>query len=382
MNAQTKSVIVIPQVSSVPMIIAADTVDILGALKAEIDGYEPDASTDAGRKEIGSKARKVGAAKQDLLRLAATLKDDAQKKVKAINAEEALIKGNCDAIRDAILAPLDAYKQIERDRVAGHESALQELHGAAYVQPGSSTETIKATLNAFQNRPSREWQEYIWRAREVVQSGIRHIQECLAFSEKQEAEAAELARLREAEAKRQAEEAARAQAEREARIAAEAAERAKVEAEHAAARAAAEAQRKASEAAEQARQQIEAEKRRAEQAEAARLAEIERARRQHEADLAAAAERERQTEAARIAAAEQAERDQAAAVDAERRRVADEAAAKAKADAERAANVAHKSKVMGAAKAAIMAIGLSEDAARDLVKAIVAGSIPHVRMEF
>ena len=50
MNAQTKSVIVIPQVSSVPMIIAADTVDILGALKAEIDGYEPDASTETGRK--------------------------------------------------------------------------------------------------------------------------------------------------------------------------------------------------------------------------------------------------------------------------------------------------------------------------------------------
>ena len=197
-----------------------------------------------------------------MMRLAATLKEDAQKKVKAINAEEALIKENCDAI----LAPLDAYKQIERDRVAGHESALQELHGAAYVQPGSSTETIKATLNAFQNRPSREWQEYIWRAREVVQSGIRHIQECLAFSEKQEAEAAELARLREAEA--------------------------------------------------------------------------------------------------------------------ERRRVADEAAAKAKADAERAANVAHKSKVMGAAKTAIMAIGISEDAARDLVNAIVSSSIPHVRMEF
>ena len=62
MNAQTKSVIVIPQVSSVPMIIAADTVDILGALKAEIDGYEPDASTETGRKEIGSKAREIAAA--------------------------------------------------------------------------------------------------------------------------------------------------------------------------------------------------------------------------------------------------------------------------------------------------------------------------------
>ena len=46
--------------SSVPTLIAADKTDILGKLHAELSGYVPDASTQAGRDEIGSKAKKVG----------------------------------------------------------------------------------------------------------------------------------------------------------------------------------------------------------------------------------------------------------------------------------------------------------------------------------
>ena len=42
----------------------------LGKLKAELAGYTPDATTPRGREEIGAKAKKVGVAKQDLLRIA------------------------------------------------------------------------------------------------------------------------------------------------------------------------------------------------------------------------------------------------------------------------------------------------------------------------
>ena len=381
--SETLDLAVIPEVTALPAILAADQFDILGKLKKELAGYVPDASTPKGRDEIGSKAKKVGAAKQELLRLAGTLKEDAQAHLRSIQAEEKLVRENCDAIRDAILAPRERYLQIERDRVAGHEAELAGLvESPSFYDEHTPSQDFALRLNWLRNYPDRNWQEFGERAANIFASEIDKAERAMLAAIKREAEAAELARLREAEAKRQAEESARAQAEREARIAAEAADRAKVEAEQAAERAAAEAQRKADEAAEHARQQIEAEKRRAEQADAVRLAEIERTRRQHEADLAAAAERERQAEAARIAAAEQAKRDQAAAVDAERRRAAAQQEAIYEADRKRAADVQHRSQIMRAAKEGLMQFSLTEDQAREVVKAIVAGSVPHVKMEF
>ena len=74
-EVKTENSLVIIPASSVPTLIAADTTDILGKLYKELEGYVPDASTQDGRDEIGSKAKKVGTAKQDFVRLAATQKE-------------------------------------------------------------------------------------------------------------------------------------------------------------------------------------------------------------------------------------------------------------------------------------------------------------------
>ena len=87
-------------------------------------------------------------------------------------------------------------------------------------------------------------------------------------------------------------------------------------------------------------------------------------------------------EADRVRAAKKAADDQAAAIEAERKRVADEAALAKKQADDRAANVAHRSQRMKAAKDALIDLGLTEDQAKSVVKAIVAGGIPHVSMEF
>lgn len=122
---------------------------------------------------------------------------------------------------------------------------------------------------------------------------------------------------------------------------------------------------------------------RAAKAERDRLAAIAQA----EADAAAAKSEAlavaARAEKARIAAEQQAIWDRDAAVAAEQKRAADEKVRQDAEDAKRAANKAHRSLVMGAAKKALMAAAeIDEETAKRVVLAISGGNVPAVVMEF
>jgi regulator of protease activity HflC (stomatin/prohibitin superfamily) len=88
-------------------------------------------------------------------------------------------------------------------------------------------------------------------------------------------------------------------------------------------------------------------------------------------------------EADRIAAAAQAEQNRKAAVAAEQKRAAEEMAAAAAKEVKRTANKAHRSRVMGEAKDALIAHAeINEDAARRVVIAISKGLVSNVVMGF
>jgi hypothetical protein len=95
---QTTALTVIPA-GSVPTILAADTGDILGKLRAELAGFKRDGSTEKGRKECRSAADRVSTAKADLLRVARGLKESHQKTLKAIIAEEHVVEDQFNAFR-------------------------------------------------------------------------------------------------------------------------------------------------------------------------------------------------------------------------------------------------------------------------------------------
>ena len=368
--------------AQLPTLISADKNDILGRLRAELDGYTPDGSTEAGRREANAKAKKVGTAKMDFVRLGDTLTESAKATIKGIRDEIKIVEAKCDAMRDAILAPVEAFKEIERSRVAAHEAALNAMDEATYVQPGASSEAIQATLAAFMARPARDWQEFTPRALSAYSAGVRHLEDCLTFAIKSEAEASELAALRAAKAERDAEDARRAQVEHDRRIAAEAAEKARIAAEQQAARALAEERTRAA-------REIQREQERA--AQVLRDAEIAKER---AAEAAAKAERDRlaaiaAAEAQRKADADRAAREQAAAIEqertraaAERKREADAKAAQEAADAKRAANVAHRKRVNNEALDAIVATGIDREIGIALLTAIAKGSIPHVTIGY
>ena len=197
--------------SSLPTIIAADETDILGRLKAEMRGYVPDATTEAAREEIGRKKRKIGVAKMDFKRLKERLLEDAKKTVSAVNAEYNIIGTYCDALRDAIDAPLEAYKQIERDRVAAHQAAIEAIEAlAAFDEIEPPLELIGRRRFELENRQPRQWQEFGPRAKEIIEGVKARLDALHAAAVKREADAAELDRLRAEAADKQRKESHRA----------------------------------------------------------------------------------------------------------------------------------------------------------------------------
>ena len=391
--------------SAVSTIVRADQSDILGRLRDELDGYIPNATSEAGRREIGTKARKIGAAKQDLIRIAATLKEGAQKTIKAVNAEVNIIEQRMDQMRDDVLAPRLEYERQQAERVRQHQDALDHLKEApGFYTASNPSADLRVRLDWLEAQPVRDWQEFAHIAADTLANEIATTKVALADAERREAAEAERIRLEAETAERERQEVERARRERELHIAAQAAEAARVEAEQRMARAAAEERARVEREAAEAARQADAERRRIEQEKTdaeERAAKAERDRIAAEARARADAEAaERRAEEARIAAEQRAHREREEAVAAERRRaereaevereriaVADEevrrqVAAQKADDERRAANQTHRAKINREALADLMAAGLSEEMGKVVVAAIAKGTVRHLSVRY
>ena len=144
-------------------------------------------------------------------------------------------------------------------------------------------------------------------------------------------------------------------------------------------------------------ERAELEKLRAKEAERAEQERMEKVRQQATAaaDAKAAAEQQRvqrekdEAEArAKLAEQRQQEAEERAAraaeeaAAAERQRIADEQAAEQAANAKREANKRHRAKIHTAIKAKLIPLGLSEDLAVAVVKAMASGEVPHVTINY
>jgi colicin import membrane protein len=247
-EAEPQTALAIIPASQLPTILAADGAkDILAALKAELDRFKPDVTTPRGKREIASKAYKVAVAKNDLIRLAGTLKEDAQKVIKGVNAEVRVVEAEMDALRDAVRKPLDDFEAMEARREQGHRDAIVEIDSFAAIPENWPSGHIATRIEELEQSEllTRDWQEFAAKAQDAIDTTKLTLERAYQAAAVREAEAEEAARqaAAAAEAKRQAEEQERLA--REERIAAEAAQRAREAAERAAAEQAAEAERRA-----------------------------------------------------------------------------------------------------------------------------------------
>ena len=358
---------------------------LLAYLDNEIAAHVPDLTTKKGREAITKLTSKIVGHKTSLDALGKEMNEEARTKINVVDEVRRKLRTDLDALRDRARKPLTDWEQKEDDRKNAVNQIREDIANAMRVTTDWSVaeiDALAADVEAYAILP-----EVFLDLREPAlaeqQAAISHLAGLKVRIQKADEDRAELERLRaeKAEAERKAAEAAAAEAKKKAddeRIAA-AAKRAAdeaVEAERKKAQEAAAAVER-ERAAEQAKRDKEAAAERAAQAKA--IADAEEARRQADAKAQAdvdeanrkakaaeeALEAERRAEAAKVAAAAKAKAEQEAA------------------DRERQRNQEHRSRIMGAAKQAMMDnCEVSEAVAKKIVLAIVGGSIPHVSLEF
>lgn len=307
---------------------------ILKRIEQEVTSVVPDVSTATSRKAIASTAYKVARSKTALDEVGKTITEDARKQIDSVNEKRRAVRERLETLQKQVRAPLDEWEAAEAARVADLEDRLKDF---SEDLPGfdASGEEIAKVLQEIAAIPIDDtWQEFKDRAAAAKAGTLNVLRDMLVKAQAREAERAELERLRAEQAKREEE-----------RREAEQAMWRKAEAER--------IEREKAEAAERAAKAAEAR---------ATLAAIE-AEARHARELEEAARRAEQ------------------AVEAERKRVADE---QAKAEAERKAreaDQARRAEVREEMEVCFETEGLDSGSARKAAEAIMAGRIPHVKVE-
>lgn len=387
-------------------------------VKAETAGLEPDTSTAKGRDAIRSMAAKVTKSKTAIDKARLDLTRAWREQTTQVNEAGKKITADLDALAIEVRKPLTEWEDAEKARKERCEAAIRGIKADMVVG-------IDDTAAGVRERGARiyglkfeepEWTGFVTEATEARAQAVETLKAAMARLTKEEADRAELARLRAEQTEREAKEAA----EREAKAAVEAkreyarsviehihqcglgmiggqpypyaillhelekkivvtedefgdmageVEKARIETLGrvvAASEAAAERVRQ------QAAQEAAAEAREAEMRKAREAQEMRDRKHQEELEAAnrraAEAELEAQAELDRIAKAE-------AARKAEEDRLAAE-------KAQREANQAHRAAIKTNAKLAIMSCGADEETAKKIVMAIIAGEVPAVTLEF
>lgn len=340
--------------------------NLYSRVKEEAAKAGSDVSTKAGRERIRATAHKISRTKAAIDKARLGLTEEWRNQIAKVNESGKEITAKFDDLRAEVRKPLTEWEDAEDARKQRCSDILTKLASAATITLVDTVETVKARLDEVQaiEIEAAEFDDLTEQAMQRQEHAVAQLQLGLSRLEQEERDRAELQRLRDAEEQRKQEEAERAERER---IAAEekAAEEKRVADAEAARKAEAERiERERNEAAAAATREAE---------EKARAAEAEReAARQAEID--AANERARVAEEARQAEAKRLEEER---IEAERKAAAEKAEQE-----RREADLAHRQKIMGEVKQAIMTCGVTEEQAKAIVLSITGGNVPHTKITF
>ncbi|WP_223528306.1 hypothetical protein [Pseudomonas sp. A-RE-23] len=387
MSANTELAVVPPAETALAVYSKPNGLDPwLDQVRAKVDEFKkvlPDLKTRKGREAYASMAHSIAKSKTALEAVGKEISAKQKEIPKLIDAERKRVWDTLEAWQKEVRKPLDDWQAAEDARVAKHNEGIEAIKAMARFEESPTAAHVAQIIGDLELLALDDsWEEFLAEAAQVKDQTLIKLRALHAERSRYEAEQAELVRLR-------AEAEAQAQRDRDAEIARAAAEQARLQAEQQA-----QAERDAAARREQElRDQAAATQRAAEQA--ARDAEVaaenqrlqlqlqaeqaERAAEQAKADKLAA---EQRAEQERIAA------DQRAAKAAEDARLAEVARQKAAADEIirqqqiREADQAHKVKIMGAAKEALMSMNITEELAKAIVLKIARREVPNITINF
>lgn len=344
----------ISEANAPALYVAGGLQQFIDLVKGEVEGEVPDLKTRKGRERIASLAAKVSKSKTAVEKPGRDYLRRLKEMPKVVEAELREFVTKMDALRDETRRPLTEWEAAEDARIDRHNDRLNWLKTLTDDLVELSSLHIKGLIAEAEGMQlGAHWEEFEAEAANAKDKVLSTLRAALQKREQFEAEQAELARLR-----READERAEADRIRQAQEQAVEAERQRVAQEQQAERDA--AARREQELIDQAAAHLRA----IEQAEANRIAAEQRAEQERQAA-------ERRAEEA----AERARQDE--------RRRADAAAAEIlRQQEERERDTAHKAKVMGEAKAALMSMNITGELARAIVLKIARREVPNITINF
>lgn len=335
------------------------------AVKAEVSAEVPDLTTRKGRERIASLAATVSKSKAAVEKPGRDYLRRLKEMPKVVEAELRDFVTKMDNLRDTTRQPLTEWEEAEQARKDKHVDGIQAIKDLAFFELTPAAAHVADIIAQLELVAiSDTWEEFLAEAAQAKVQTLAKLRTLHSERTQYEAEQAELTRLR-------LEKEARDKKDNEDRI--------------------------AREAAEQATREAEAKALRDRETEAQRVRDEQAAAEKRENDLKLqAAESDRRAEQAKreqIEAEQRAEREQVAAAErqaaaVEQARQDEIARANAAADEilrqqqERQADVAHKSKILGEAKQALIDMNISEELAKAIVLKIARGEVPNVSIQF
>jgi hypothetical protein len=338
--------------------------------------FEPDTSTDKGRRKIASQSYKVSTSKTALIGLSNELTEEWRIKKNAVDAVRIKMCSDLDDVRDEVRKPLTDYEDAEKKKLAKFEEDINaiELTGSSALEcwqdmEDDNLDKLQKTIASWECKTDdAELQHKFNLVKEIATNKINlAIEKRKAYDKEQ----AELKALREADAKRQEEE--------DERLAKEAEKALRDEQDRLDAVYKAKLEKERADAAEKAKQ--EAEQKAKEDAEKVAeeqdllTATLEQNKRDADATI------QKQKDDAALAKLESDKRaDQAAAN--ERQKIRDEENKRLADEKRREADIEHQRKFNKEAVDGLVAAGMKKDMAIVVIKAIIVGDVPHVKLSY
>jgi hypothetical protein len=196
---------------------------LIDEIKKEVADFSADISTKEGRQSIISMAHKVAKCKSPIKNLATELKEDSKKFIDSVNLQWNRYEKEMDTLRDSIRKPVDEIEEKEAKILKEKQDRIAEIQKYKNIYLNSS-KLIEQAIDNVNNLAVFEWADFQFIAENLVNETLEILNNNLIMQKKNEADAAELEKLRKEKEEREKKDA-------EERIRKEAEERAKKEAE-------------------------------------------------------------------------------------------------------------------------------------------------------
>ena len=229
--ATTELIIKLPSVMTAEYFTSEDEIEkLIAKVKAVADAHVPDLSTAKSRAATKSIAFQVSQTKAEIIRQGKKLTEGWRDQTKLVNTACNIFEERLDRLRDQVKKPVSDWEKQEESRIDSHKARLDTLIAYSKTGFGRSSADLKSLLAEVKSVELGEgsWQEFASQASVASKNAIDTLTGLLELAEKQEADAAELDRLRVAEAERVRQEAVRLSAEQAKQEEAARAERARL----------------------------------------------------------------------------------------------------------------------------------------------------------